>query len=385
MKAQFTGIPSELLKTHQTPCISLYMPTGRRHPENLQDALHFKNLITEAREKGVALTGKREMQPLLDRLTPMIDDHDFWMHSLDGVAVFVSPGMFLVIRLQEPVTDYVGVSVTGKFYLKPLLRIFQAADRFQALALTRTDVRLFEGNRFRFDEIRMAPGVPKNMVDALGSEITPPHQTVASFGGADGGGSMRHGHSSRKDEEELDNERFFRAVDRAITEFHSTPSGLPLVLAALPEHQSLFREVSHNPKLIEDGVDVDPRLISSDELRLLAWEALEPRWTMRIDEAVARYEEYRSKSLGEDDPFLVAKAAASGKVWTLLLDSEKRYAGTLDPATGKIVPAKDDSPTAEDVLEELALLVLENGGEVLVLPSEKMPSLTGVAAIFRYA
>jgi len=385
MKRDSTGIPAELLKEQPPPCISIYMPTGRRHPENLQDALHFKNLVTEAREKGISMAGKRELQPLLDRLTPMIDDHDLWMHSLEGIAVFVSPDHYLVLHLQEPVLEHVSVSVTGKYYIKPLLRLFQAGDRFQVLAITRTDVRLFQGNRFRLDEIRPAPAVPKTMVDALGFETTPPHQTIASFGGADNGGFMRHGHSSRKDEEELDDERFFRAVDRAVTEWHSKPTGLPLVLAALPDHQSMFRSVSRNPHLVEAAVNVDPRLIATEELRMRSWEVLEPRWTGQINDAVARYEEYHSKGLGEDDPYLIAKAAAAGRVWTLLLDSERQYPGSLDPATGRIVPSKEGAESAGDVLEELAMLVLDNGGEVLVLPAEKMPSLTGVAALFRYA
>ncbi|NTU93294.1 MAG: hypothetical protein HGB29_05225 [Chlorobiaceae bacterium] len=384
MKRESTGIPAELLKSQQSPCISIYMPTGRRHPDNLRDSLHFKNLVSEAREKGISMTGKREMQPLIDRLVPMIEDHDFWTHALDGIAVFVSPGLFLVLRVQEPVAAHATVSVAGKFYLKPLLRIFQATDRFHVLALTRTDLRLFEGNRFVLDEVQPASGVPMTMVDALGSEITPPHLTIASFGGANGGGSMRHGHSSRKDEEELDNEKYFRAVDQAITEYHSMPSGLPLVLAALPEHQSLFRSVSRNPHLHGSGVELDPRLVSADELRTHAWAALEPGWLKKVGDTIARFEEYRSKSLGDDDPFIVAKAAAAGRVWTLLLDSDKRYFGSFDPPSGRIVPAQEDSPTAVDVLEEVAMLVLETGGEVIVLPTETMPSQTGVAAIFRY-
>ena len=385
MKRESTGIPEGLLKEHESPCISIYMPTGRRHPENLQDALHFKNLVTDAREKGISLAGKRGIQALLDRLASLIEDHDFWMHTLGGVAVFVSPDHYQVLHLHEPVADQVTVSGTGKFHIKPLLRLFQGGDRFQVLAVTKTDIRLYEGNRFGLAEIRPAAGVPKNLVEALGFETTPPHQTIASFGTPGTGGSMRHGHSSRRDEEELDSERFYRAVDRAITEWHSKPTGLPLILAALPEHQSEFRAVSHNPGLLEEGLDIDPRLVGSDELRQLAWELLEPRWTRRLDEARAKYEEYYSKRLGDDDPYLIAKAASTGRVWTLLLDSERRYPGVLDPSTGRIVPAKDGDKGAGDVLEDLALLVLDNGGEVLVLPTEKMPSQTGVAAMYRYA
>jgi hypothetical protein len=384
MKIRIPGIPSELLKQQPSPCISIYMPTGKRHPENLGDALHFKNLLTETRNQGLQLAGKREIQPLLDRLSAMVDDHDFWMHSLEGIAAFVAPGIFMMLRLQEPVAEEVSVSLDGKFHLRPLLRIFQATDRFQLLALTRTDLRLYEGNRLRLVEIPRAPGVPKDMEDALGHQTTPPHQTMAFFGGAENAGSMRHGHSSRKDEEELDNERFFRAVDRAVDDCHSSVSGLPLILAALPEHQSLFRKVSHNPLLVADAVDVDPRMVSTEELRRMAWDALEPRWKAQVEAAIARYEEYRSKSLGDDDPFVVAKAASTGKVRTLLLDRDRRYAGKLDWSTGRITPVKSEA-RADDALEAIAMLVLENGGEVLVLPSERMPSQTGVAAIYRYS
>ncbi|NTU69182.1 MAG: hypothetical protein HGB02_09995 [Chlorobiaceae bacterium] len=385
MKRESTGIPAGLLKAHESPCISIYMPTGRRHPENLQDALHFKNLVNEARQNGVALVGKRGIQPLLDRLIPMIDDHDFWMHTLEGLAVFVSPDYYQVLPLQEPVAEQVSVTGTGKFHVKPLLRLFQGGDRFQVLAVTRTDLRLYEGNRFRLDEIRPAAAVPKNLVDALGFETTPPHQTIASFGVPGSGGTMRHGYSARRDEEELDSERFYRIVDREIEEWHSKPTGLPLILAALPEHQAEFRSVSRNPHLLDEGLAIDPRLVGSDELRQLAWELLEPRWEMRLDELRAKYEEYYSKRLGDDDPYVIAKAARAGRVSTLLLDSDRRYPGSLDPATGRIVPGKDGDKCVGDVLEDLAMLVLDNGGEVLVLPSGKMPSQTGVAALYRYA
>ena len=51
---------------------------------------------------------------------------------------------------------------------------------------------------------------------------------------------------------DLDAERFFRAVDRAVLEHHSRPSGLPLILAALPEHHSLFRPLSENSFLVSE-------------------------------------------------------------------------------------------------------------------------------------
>jgi hypothetical protein len=382
MKSDVTSIPAELLKEHTSPCISIYMPTNRRYPENAQDSLRFKDLVGKAKNEGDSIVGKRSMEPLLERLTRLHNDHSFWTHSLDGLAVFVSPDFYKVFLLQEPVSEQIHVS--DVFYVKPLIRIFQTADRFQVLSITRTDVKFYEGNRYKLDEIVPAVEVPRTMTEALGYEITPPHQTVAGFGNVGSNATMRHGHSSRKDEEEIDDENFFRAVDRAVTAHHSKPSGLPLILAALPDHQSLFRSISHNPYLVEDGVDDDPRLIEPEELRDKAWAVLEPMWQGRIDELIARYEEAQSKSLGSEDPFEIARAAVEGNVWVLLIDNDRVYPGAIDTVSGDIEFSKEPEVHDHDVLEDLAVTAIRNGGEVLVLPSERMPSDSGVAAIFRH-
>lgn len=222
------------------------------------------------------------------------------------------------------------------------------------------------------------------MTEALGSELTPPHQTIASFGSVGGESSMRHGHSSRKDEEELDNERFFRAVDRAVTECHSSVSRLPLIVAALPEHQSLFHEISHNPHLLADGIATDPRLMDVVEMRTHAWHILEPHYHAMIDTMVADYEEAWSKGLGEVDPVKIAASAVSGRVYQLLVESDRNVPGTLDPRTGGVIMRDASSAAGDDLLDELSVLVISKGGQVVMLPSEKMPSRTGLAAIYRY-
>ncbi|MDD2584188.1 MAG: hypothetical protein WCR61_08595 [Bacteroidales bacterium] len=40
----------ELLAKDQTPSLSLYMPTHRTHPDNLQDEIHFNTLVKQMEE-----------------------------------------------------------------------------------------------------------------------------------------------------------------------------------------------------------------------------------------------------------------------------------------------------------------------------------------------
>lgn len=43
-----------------------------------------------------------------------------------------------------------------------------------------------------------------------------------------------------------------------------------------------------------------------------------------------------------------------------------------------------EDPEVNDVLNDLAKMVFRSKGEVVILPRERMPSETGVAAIYRY-
>jgi hypothetical protein len=38
---------TSLIADHESPCISLYQPTHRRHPENQQDPIRYRNLLVE--------------------------------------------------------------------------------------------------------------------------------------------------------------------------------------------------------------------------------------------------------------------------------------------------------------------------------------------------
>lgn len=380
MTNAFKGIPEELLKPHASPCVSIFMPTNRTFPDNTQDPVRFKNLVSRAEADGIAFSTKREMAPLIERLRLLQDDASFWNHTLDGLAVFISPDYFRIFRLQQSVLEQ--AHVTDAFYIRPLIRIYQIVERFQVLALTRSEVKLYEGTRDHLDEIDLAPEVPKTMTEALGAEITPPHMTVASYGGT--GTAMRHGHSSRKDEEALDNERFFRAVDQGINEYHSCSSGLPLVLVALPEHQGLFRSISRNQRLSAGGIEIDPGALGLEAMRQKAWQVMEPYRERKIDQMIARFRETEGGKLGSDNPYAIAIAAVAGNVSHLLLDGQKFWPGQIDPVSGDILLDKASQASGRDVFEELGAAVLARGGEVLVLPSERMPSASGVAAIFRH-
>ncbi len=371
------------LAAAQPPCLSLYQPTHRHHPENQQDPIRFRNLVKQLQQSLLQKHAEPEVVALLEQFGTLADDRDFWKHTLDGLAVFAAPGLFRVFGLQRPVAEM--AIVANSFHTKPLWRFLQSTDRYQLLALSLDRIRLYEGNRDALDEIDPAPGVPRTIKEALGEELTEPHQTVASYGGTGSGSSaMHHSHGGRKDEMDIDTERFFRAIDRAIADKHSRPTGLPLMLAALPEHHGTFHQVSHNALLLRDGIKIDPAALSLDQLRERAWQIMEPHYRSRLAALADEFAVANSAQMGLDDLHRVAEAAASGRVGTLLVEAGRQIAGRLDPANGQVELGELDHPEADDLLDDLGEIVRSKGGKVAVIPAEQMPTETGVAATCRF-
>ena len=372
-----------LFRACEPPCLSLYQPTHRHRPENQQDPIRFQNLVKALEESLLQKYPRREIRTLLDPFLALAEDRDFWEHTLDGLSVLGARGVFRVYRLQRPVAEL--AVVADSFHTKPLLRMLQSADRYQVLGLSRQEIKLFEGNRDALDEIDPAPGIPRTIIEALGDELTEPHQTVASYGGVGGShSSMHHGQGGRESEVDIDAERFFRAVDRGILEHHSRPSALPLILATLPEHRQLFHQVSHNPFLMEEGIDIYPDVLPVDELRLRAWQVVEPHYLERLDGLIEEFGTAKAKDLGEEDVDRVAKAVVAGRVATLLVEADREVPGRIDAATGNIEFGDLADPEVDEVLDDLGELTLKMGGEVVVVPIERMPTNTGIAAIYRY-
>jgi hypothetical protein len=323
----------------------------------------------------------RETESLMEPFRALADNIDFWNHTFDGLAVLGAPGFFRVYRLQRPVPEV--VIVADSFHIKPLIRILQSADRYQILGLTRREIKLFEGNRDVVDEIEPAQAVPRTITDALGGEVTE-RPTLTSFSPGVRGPAIRHGYGSKQDEVDIDAERFFRAVDRAVLEHHSQPSGLPLILAALPEYHNLFRQVSRNPFLLADAIDVHPDALPADGLRERAWRVLEPQYLARLAGLVEEFGRAKSKGYGSDELVAVAEAAVIGRVATLLIDADRHIGGRIDEASGRIEHGDLAHPEIGDLLDDLGELVVRKGGQIVIVPAERMPTRAGIAAIYRF-
>ena len=247
-----------LASTDQPPCLSLYQPTHRRHPENKQDRIRFRNLVKEMegslRQTYPAVEAQLLLKPFeeLAQRRALLGPHPGWT----GRAGRAAP----LSRLQ-PSASGRGAGRRGEQLSHQAVAAFPSIGR--SLPGSRTQPPRDPALRGQPSRARRGRSRPGSPADDRGSarrraDRTAPDRRLLRRRRR-GSSPMHHGHGGKTDEVEIDAERFFRAVDRAVLEHYSRPSGLPLILAALPEHHHLFHRGQPEPAARRRRHQVQPR------------------------------------------------------------------------------------------------------------------------------
>lgn len=382
MDALTQDYPGLLLRDREPPCLSLYQPTHRQHPENSQDPIRFRNLVKQLEESLRQKYALRDIPALLQPFDALAENRMFWNHTSLGLAVLCAPGLFRVYTLQRPVAEL--AVVANSFHTKPLLRIAQSADRYHILGLNRQAFKVFDGNRDALTEMPPIDGVPQTARELTGLIAGDREGAHRAYGPAGTGNVSRHATDVKQDAEDHATELFFRAVDAAVFKHWSQPSQQHLILAALPQHHHQFRAVSHNRYLMNQAIEMHPDDLSIDALRDRAWQLVLPQYLSRLAGFIEAFGAARSSGRGADELGSIAAAATSGRVETLLIEADRLIPGHVDAARGVITAGTLNDPHVDDVLDDLGEFVLRKGGEVIMVPSVRMPTRSGAAAIYRY-
>jgi FlaA1/EpsC-like NDP-sugar epimerase len=113
--------------------VSLYMPTHRTHPDNLQDPI----LLKPAKKPETIPLLQKHSESEVTTLEPFValeSDEEFWRNTSDGLAVLGTIDMFKTISLPVAIEELTVVS--NSFHTKPLRRYLQSVERYNVLGLS---------------------------------------------------------------------------------------------------------------------------------------------------------------------------------------------------------------------------------------------------------
>jgi hypothetical protein len=372
-----------LTASAQAPCVSIYMPTHRVPTENQQDRTRLKNLIRQAQESLQAY-GLRpaEAEALLEPVTRLLGAIPFWKDKRDGLALFISPGMFRQYQLPARFDSL--VVVAHRFHLKPLLA-FLGGNEFFVLALSQNAVRLFAGSRFGLSAIDDLEGVPKSLADALKYEELIKQQqfrTGIGEGGARGErAAMFHGQSADDAKDRI--LRYFRQIDQGLQDLlREEPA--PLVLAGVEYLLPIYKEANTYPHLLGEGITGNPEGVSPDDLHRQAWALMEPYFKREQEQAAARYRQLAGTGRTSNDAREIVPAAYHGRVECLFVAVGRQQWGDYDPGANQVNIHPEPQSGDFDILDLAATQTLLHGGAVYAVEAAEVPDETLLAAVLRY-
>jgi hypothetical protein len=360
----------------EPPCVSMFVPLPRGAYDQRAARLELKNLVAKARVSVSEHLRPHQTADLLAPVEEVFDDSFDWSTLKSGFALFLSPTKSMRVNLPDPVEPL--MMIGNRFDLLPLLPMIIPDYQFHVLALSRNQVKVFEGRRHSFAEMHI-PDLPDNLEDDLWYER---HENLLTSHGGPRIGSSRqptsviHGGQAWQDDRKEMFNRFAQHLDRAL-EPVLFATGAPLVIAAVERDASAYRTMSRHPHLCDESVLGNAEEIDEHELHTRAWEIvrreLEPHDQTRLVDRFAELAGTSRSSVHETEVF---DAASQGRVETLLLPRpDVPWTGVGLRLAGGV----------DDFVNTTVVQTIKHGGQVQLVPKRALPDGVTAAAVFRWA
>jgi hypothetical protein len=324
------------------PYISIYLRAHRALPEKFQDPIRMQSLILRAGEKLDAFpVDANAAGILLQPLRELVSQTGFWQHPAEGVALFRSFTHFSKYRVAFKVPELVVVS--GAFHLKPLFPAVESDRRFLLLALSRRQVKVFQGTPAVLSELTI-PELPEYEAADESEQILLP---------------------------------YFRRVDELLR-LTLIGEGTPVILAAPHSLCTIYKQASSYPNLLEAGIHGDPAELPVEKLHQMGWEIASKYFLELRNKAADEYYQLWHTQRASKDPAAVLAAARQGRVKTLFVAAGVQDWGQSNPS------GAEHAPHGEDLLNLAAMETFVGGGAVYAVPTGEVPGRGVAAAVFRY-
>lgn len=375
----------ELSKVQDATCISIFIPAHRAGQETLEgkDALHLKNQLKEVRKKLEAEhLDEHDIEAFERPIHELLEDSEFWRHQSDGLAVFISEGIFKAYTVPvsfEPLTY-----ISNSFYLLPLISMFNEEGLFYILTINTEEVKFYEGTKYEITEIDIQDLIPSRLEDRVGYDYDQKNVQFKSQKG-DKEEATFHGHDDAGDENKKELMVFFRAVDNGLMSILSDTQEPPMIICGLDSHVSIYKEVNSYQNLFPENISVNPADVDLVSLHDEARELLTPYFSK--DRKTKKEKFFEVQGTGKSSTRIeeIVPAAVDGKIDTLFVQTGSDIFGIYDPAGRDVIVREKDQTPNVSLLNLIAVKTLDQGGKIYFQSKEDMPDDTSIVnAVFRY-
>lgn len=375
---------SELANYTAQNCISIYLPTHKSGAEinEKQDLIVFKNNLQECARQLVAKgMEKPEVDTLLQPAYDLLKHETFWYELSDGLAVFIGEGFFKVYRI--PIRVKQELHVNSSFYLSPVIPYVTHASHFFLLVFSKDACNFYKGDAYGMQKMEVE-GLPLGINDVIHFEEKDERKLFRGGGTAPGAEANFHGHGSGLADDKEYISQYLKEVDQTLWTEVLANEKAPLILSSVEYMVGHYRQISRYKHIAEENItgNYDHEGLSS--LYERAKKIAEPLLKEDVKKALLNYYNQVATELTSSMPEKIIPASYYAQISDLFVQENFHVWGSFDEVENKLVihPEKQDGD--ECLVNKAIVNTLSNGGAVYILPTEKMPKESSLAAFFRF-
>lgn len=358
---QLISLIQKLSSDHGGPCVSLFLNTHRTHPQNLQDSIQLKNLISEAKNRLLESSDKRSVSSLLEKLDGVAKLVDV-NYLLDSLHIFASNDVLEIYRSVWPVSSD-AVEISDQFAVRHLLQALNRTEDYLVLVLSQGGVSLYNATN---DHIRQEV----RNGDFPFSE----NRHYLTFG------------DKRSDPKQIDamvNE-FINKVDKAVVQVHRE-TGLSCAVVATDEMYSALLQTADQPGIYLGHVKINYNQTQPHEIVAQTWQLVRTLQHERRQKAIDEIKQAVAQGKVLTDLTEIFQAALDGRGDLLILKEDYRQAARIINERSLEVLAVANTPgSVDDVASRIAWNIVRQGGRALFTSNDSLLELGPICLKTRY-
>lgn len=306
--------------------------------------------------KEVELSLKSQLKPReANNILAQINKLDLFEVVKDNkmsMAFFASETFAGFVFVPYPV--YENIIVAHSLHLKPILPWIISGDQFYLITLSSKSCRLLKGDSFSLTEV--------SSVTLTKSEL-------------------------EKEKKLNDKKLKQKILARAEDEFYQfvKDDKFPIIIGGVEELHEMYLNLNRDPDLVKERIvgNLDKR--SFEDLHDECLKIINLINKRNDQNLLDSYEEKKPYGKVVDQLSEVTIAAIQGRVRNLVIASDRCLWGSLDKTTGQITKhiSKNLAIPEDDILDDLAEIVIARGGDVTLFKYNEMPSDNEVIAFLR--
>ncbi len=351
----------QLASEKSDPSVTISLNTHRTRPDNAKDKLVLKNLTKEAEDRLLKEFSKREIDPLLKKLSQITDEIDI-SRNLESMHVFLSNHTKEIIRSTWPAQKD-AVYISDSFFLRPLIKAYNRSEEYYILLVSQGGTRLFEAlNDAIIQEVKKE-GFP-----------FPENPYVIT---------NRQKLSDSKQSDKMVRE-YLNQVDKALVKIIND-SGLQCVVIATQSNYAHLMQVADKPSVYLGNSPINYNDTANHTLASQGWALIRSHQKTRKANAIKEVKEAISQSKVLTDLQEIYRAAKSGRGELLITHQDfSQPVKMINEDSFEMVDNGSQPGIIDDIGSIIAWEVISKKGKAIYTEQDEIKDLGKIVLKLRY-